>query len=145
MERLVKRTLFVCVFVALLMAGAACSAALPERDQAVEPTPAHTKLPAAEEDAMGTPTPPPGLSDDAQAVVERARQDLAQRLDVQPEVVRLVDVEPVEWPNAALGCPQPDTMYAQVITPGFRVTLQVQDEVYSYHADRGERVILCQD
>jgi hypothetical protein len=35
-------------------------------------------------------------------------------------------------------------MYAQVITPGYRVTLQKGDEVFVYHTDRVRNVVLCE-
>lgn len=94
-----------------------------------------------------TPTPraaQPGLSASAQSAVDRARANLAQRLGQQLETVRLVSVESVQWPDASLGCPQPGQLYAQVVTPGFRVVLRAAEQVYTYHTDRGERVVLCE-
>jgi hypothetical protein len=35
-------------------------------------------------------------------------------------------------------------MYAQVVTPGFVVMLEAGDEPYRYHADTGNRLILCE-
>jgi len=75
--------------------------------------------------------------------IERAREDLAQRLGVSVEEIEVQAVEAVEWPDASLGCPQPGMMYAQVITPGYRILLQVGGKTYEYHSDR-KRVILCQ-
>jgi hypothetical protein len=34
-------------------------------------------------------------------------------------------------------------MYLQVITPGFRVRLQAQVQVYEYHTDQGRNAVLC--
>jgi len=82
---------------------------------------------------------------DAQALFARAREDLTRRTGLSHQAIRLVSVESVQWPDASLGCPQPDRMYAQVITPGFRVVLRAAGEVYTYHADRGERLILCEE
>ncbi len=86
------------------------------------------------------PTRPP----EAQAAVEAARAFLAGHLGIGVEQVRLVYVEPAEWPDAGLGCPEPGKVYAQVLTPGYRVVLQVQDQQYELHTDRsGKRVVLC--
>jgi hypothetical protein len=85
--------------------------------------------------------PPP----EAERVVQLAREDLAQRLGLAPDAMRLVSVEAVDWSDASLGCPQPGMMYAQVITPGFRVVLEANGEEYDYHTDRDHSVVLCED
>jgi hypothetical protein len=79
----------------------------------------------------------------AEQAIRLAREDLAQRLSLAPEAIRLVSVEAVEWSDASLGCPQPGTMYAQVITPGFCVVLEAKRQKYEYHADAGRFVVLC--
>jgi hypothetical protein len=104
----------------------------------------------AEEGEVVTPTPTPQATEAelparAEELVAIARVDLARRLDLAPEAIRTVSVEAVEWPDASLGCPQPGMMYAQVITPGFRVILEAQGEVYEYHTDRAQMVILCEE
>lgn len=86
-------------------------------------------------------TPPAG----AEEVLRLAREDLAQRLGLAPEAIRLVSVEAVEWSDTSLGCPQPGMMYAQVITPGFRVVLEAEGKRYEYHTDRGRVVVLCEE
>jgi hypothetical protein len=70
-------------------------------------------------------------------------QDLAGRQGLAPEAVRVASVEAVEWPDASLGCPQPGMMYAQVITPGYRVVLEAEGQTYEYHTDEGRFVVLC--
>ena len=72
-----------------------------------------------------------------------ARQDLAKKLNLSIEAIREVSVEAVEWPDTSLGCPQPGMMYAQVITPGFRVVLAAKDQTVEYHTDLGRRVVSC--
>jgi hypothetical protein len=82
---------------------------------------------------------PPG----AEQVVRLIKRDLAQRLDLAPDTIQVVSVEAVEWSDTSLGCPQPGLMYAQVITPGFRVVLEAEGEAYEYHADAGRSLVLC--
>jgi hypothetical protein len=41
--------------------------------------------------------------------------------------LHILAVEAVNWPDAALGCPQPDMIYAAVITPGYRVVIATAD------------------
>jgi hypothetical protein len=95
-------------------------------------TPART--PAAQE-----MTPP-----EAQAVVRLAEEDLAGRLGLEPDQIELVSVQAVEWSDTSLGCPQPGMMYAQVITPGYRVTLEAEGQTYDYHTNQSDHVVLCQ-
>jgi hypothetical protein len=100
------------------------------------------------EEATITPVPtlaatevePPAKAEQA---IRLAREELAQRLGLAPEAIRLVSVKAVEWSDASLGCPQPGMMYAQVITPGFRVMLEVEGEMHEYHTDTGRLVVLC--
>jgi hypothetical protein len=94
-----------------------------------------------------TPTPVTEPSEvkppaEAKEAVRLAREGLAQKLGLASEMVRLVSVEAVEWRDTSLGCPQPGMMYAQVITPGFRVVLEARGKKYDYHTDRGRNVVL---
>jgi len=84
--------------------------------------------------------PPP----EVKAVVGLAIEDLAGRLGLAPEAIQLVSVEPVEWSDASLGCPQPGMMYAQVITPGYRVVLEAEGQEYEYHSGGMRDPFLCE-
>jgi len=100
-----------------------------------------TTMPPIPTPEPSAPTPPPA----AEQVVRLAVEDLAQRLSLSSEeTIRLVSVEAVDWPDASLGCPQPGMMYAQVITPGFRVVLEAEGKEYAYHTDAGRFVVLCE-
>ena len=72
--------------------------------------------------------------------VEVAVADLAERLEIDPERVTVLGSDPVVWPDASLGCPQPGMQYAQVPVDGARIRLEVDGESYDYHAggDRPE-------
>lgn len=77
------------------------------------------------------------MEKNSQTIVEavmRARSDLAERLGVSENEVVEGSVEPVEFPDAALGAPLDDEMSAQVITPGWRIRLRAQGETYEYRA-----------
>jgi len=54
-----------------------------------------------------------------------ARTTVADALGVEPASVRIVAIEPRDFPDGSLGCPQPGAAYAQVITPGHRVLVEV--------------------
>lgn len=76
--------------------------------------------------------------------VEAALADLNARLGT---AYAITDVDNWTWAeqqfsDASLGCPQPDAMYAQVLTRGYIITFTVQDQVYDYRAANGQ-VTLC--
>jgi hypothetical protein len=77
--------------------------------------------------------------DDAIAL---AKTTLAGRLAVPAERVEVEKAEEVDWPDASLGCPEKDHMYAQVITPGHRVVLRAEGKAYEVHTGGG-RAVLC--
>lgn len=80
---------------------------------------------------------------DTASVVESAISDLVRRLKVSAGQIEVVRSEEVEWPDASLGCPQEGMAYAQVVTPGFQVLLQVDGRVFDYHAGPDGDVFLC--
>ena len=67
-----------------------------------------------------------------------ARQVLADRLSVPADGLELVSDEPVQWGDTSLGCPQAGMFYAQVITPGHRITFRQGDDTYEVHTASGE-------
>lgn len=76
--------------------------------------------------------------------VAAAIRTLAEKLGVPVGEVTVTAWEPVDWPDASLGCPEPGMMYAQVITPGYQVMLEAQGKIHRVHTDRsGQRIILC--
>ncbi|MDP2768025.1 MAG: hypothetical protein Q8O41_11375 [Candidatus Methanoperedens sp.] len=68
-------------------------------------------------------------------VVDIAKKDLAGRLNIPVEEILLVKQEKVDWSDTSLGFPEDGMMYAQVITPGFRIILKAGDKLYEYHSD----------
>ncbi|HEU65152.1 MAG TPA: hypothetical protein ENN57_00615 [Chloroflexi bacterium] len=82
--------------------------------------------------------------DSAEPAVEQAKEDLANRKGVDKEHVTVVAVKAVNWPDTSLGCPEPGMVYAQVITPGYRILLSYGGQTYEYHSDQGDRVVYCQ-
>jgi len=81
----------------------------------------------------------------AKPLAELAAFDLAARESVPVDEIQLLDLQPVEWPDASIGCPAVGTDYAQVLTPGFEITLLAEGTQYTYHTDQGEFVVLCLD
>jgi hypothetical protein len=68
--------------------------------------------------------------------------DLSQRLGVQPTNIKLARVERVDWPDASLSNPEPGRVYAQVVTPGFRMELVAGGKAYRYHTSKERAVFV---
>ncbi len=94
-----------------------------------------------------SPLPEPGISPLPQRsadIADAAVSYLAGRLGVSPDGISLLSLEPVQWPDTSLGCPEPGMMYAQVIVPGYRVVLEVEGARYEVHTDEtGQRMVSC--
>ena len=74
----------------------------------------------------------------------RAREVLATRLSVTAESLTLISDEIVQWSDASLGCPQEGMGWAQVITPGRRMTFRHNENTYEVHmgtADSGQEPV----
>lgn len=80
---------------------------------------------------------------DQLAPVQNAINMLAQRANVPAADIKVVSVEGMDWPDTSLGAPQPGMMYAQVITPGYKVVLQAGERRYEYHTDMNQRAVLA--
>lgn len=99
---------------------------------AVEPTPVPH---ASGGPTVGEPTVPAEAAE-----VTLVKEDLAQRLKIPVEQIRVASIKAVDWPDTSLGCPKPDMSYAEVITPGFEIILEANGQEYTYHTGRGEYV-----
>lgn len=76
-------------------------------------------------------------------LVAGAREDLAARLHVSSESIRIVSVENVTWPDSSLGCPQPGMAYAQVPVDGILIRLEYDGVLYQYHGGGNRDPFLC--
>ena len=90
----------------------------------------------------GASSPPASSNSDER--VEAARRDLVSRFGYDASTIRLVSIEPVTWPNAALGCPETDKHYSQVTVEGYRIVLAWKDLTFNYHGENGRLPFLCQ-
>ena len=100
-------------------------------DEAADEAPAEVE--AAEGAAMPEITTQGVDAATAQPFAEQALNTLAAA-NIDPASVTAITVEAVDWPDAGLGCPQPGQMYAAVITPGYRITLETGSEAYAVHS-----------
>lgn len=97
----------------------------------------------------GTPVASPGagVTDELAGLppVVAAIADAAVQLGVGEADVTVVSVEPVVWPDASLGCPEPGGFYAQVETRGYWVVLGAGGDEVTYHTDETGVVVLCEE
>lgn len=82
---------------------------------------------------------------EAQSAVDAALRDGTARLGPAAGQLSVERVEMREWPNSALGCPQPDMMYAQVITPGYLIVVSGGGKRFEYHTDLRGRAVMCRE
>jgi hypothetical protein len=93
---------------------------------------------------MTQPSAQPSPSSNIASLIEKARKDLAQRLTINVEDINVLEARDVVWPDASLGCPQPDMIYAQIEVEGLLIRLGVGREMYFYHSGGGDDPFLCE-
>jgi hypothetical protein len=104
-----------------------------------EPEQGESPLPQPETSPIATP------SDPVADVVAAASEYLAGELGISSQDVEPVLLEPVEWPDTSLGCPEPGKAYAQVITPGYRIVLRVGKKEIELHTDQSAQgAVICE-
>ncbi|MEM7346705.1 MAG: hypothetical protein AAF485_20875, partial [Chloroflexota bacterium] len=84
---------------------------------------------------------------DTEPLINKARQILGEMLQVSvaSDQIVLMGLDEQDWPDASLGCPKEGEMYVQMITPGYRMMLEVGGETYEFHTDLNENVVACFD
>jgi hypothetical protein len=79
---------------------------------------------------------------DRDAAVALAKKQLSAKLEVAADSLELDKAEAVDWPDASLGCPEKGMMYAQMLTPGHKVSLKSGGKTYAVHVGGG-RAVVC--
>ena len=75
--------------------------------------------------------------------IEQARNELAERIDVNANEIEVSVAEFVTWNNGAIGCPEPGMAYTQALVPGYRVLLMADGQTYHYHGARDREPFYC--
>jgi hypothetical protein len=70
--------------------------------------------------------------------VEKARRDLAQRLNTDAANISEQSVEDADFPDMALGAGEDDEMSGQMISRGWRIRLSADGKSYEYRADKNQ-------
>lgn len=76
------------------------------------------------------------MSLNQKSAVERAKRDLARRLNISDDGIELVSVTDKDFPDASLGAPVGDEMSGMMISSGWQITLQADGQTYDYRADK---------
>ena len=92
----------------------------------------------------GTPSSSTPYGSDMEDLVIQAKKDLADRLSIPVDQIEVLEATSVVWPDASLGCPQPDMRYKQVQVDGVLIRLQANGQVYEYHSGGSRGLFLCQ-
>lgn len=76
------------------------------------------------------------MSFSRESAVERAKQDLAERLGVAESDIELTSIRDEEFPDMSLGAPEEGEMSAQMISSGWKINLRTNGTTYEYRADK---------
>lgn len=110
----------------------------PTATPAAKPTPAPTATPTRTPTPTPTPTPAPSIASAKAAAL------LVSTLGVPSADVHFERISSIDWPDTALGCPEPGRAYATVVVRGWMILLRHGQKLYEYHADEdGEHVTTC--
>ncbi|MEO0574287.1 MAG: hypothetical protein AAF004_02405 [Pseudomonadota bacterium] len=74
-------------------------------------------------------------------VADIAVNALADELGLRVGDIVVDSVRPVTWPDASVGCPEPGQAYAQVLTPGHKITLRANGKLFVMHEANGHAVL----
>lgn len=71
-----------------------------------------------------------------ETAVERAKQDLAKRLNLSENDISEGSVSKVDFPDMSLGAPAGGEISAQMISTGWKIDLNANGQTYEYRADK---------
>ena len=93
----------------------------------------------------GISTSTPSPNDQLPAYVNTARRWLAGDLAVPAAQVKYLADEPAEWTDSCLGLGKANESCAQVVTPGYKITLEVNGTQYIVRTDETAKVVRLEE
>lgn len=81
------------------------------------------------------------IPDSARNLVDLAKKDLAARLNINASDIVVSELQDVNFSDTSLGMSKPGEAYNQVITPGYIIILEVNNQYYRYHTNKVNTVI----
>jgi len=106
---------------------------LPERDLSLPPSSTPTS------ETLSSITIDAGL----QSLVDEARQDLADQLNVEIDQIEEYKIVQAKWPYEAVGCPPNEAGSADQNSPGYQILLIHENQLYYYHTDGTSWLVFC--
>ena len=97
--------------------------------------------------APQTDAPAPTANETVPGDIETAaRKLLADELNADEADLELQSSDAMNWSDASLGCPEEGMAYAQVITPGFKLTFDRAGTSHAVHSNAdGSHMVICED
>lgn len=81
-----------------------------------------------------------------EAVVSQVTQLLEQQFNVPAANITVESVEPMEWNDGALGCPEPGKFYTQALVSGYLLTVSDGSQTYELHTNEdGSNAVVCEN
>ena len=120
----------------ILVFSVGCQSSPVEADAPLSPTQGDT--------TQMPPSLPASVDANLQNLIAKAMEDLAIRLSIAADEIKLKEATEVTWPDSSLGCPSPSSMYIQVLTPGYLIRLEALNREFEYHTNKGSLVIYCE-
>ena len=69
---------------------------------------------------------------------------ISRALNAQPGQFTIDRFDPVQWSDSSLGCQEPGKVYGQVITPGYRIEVTINNQKKQVHSDVAGRAVVCE-
>lgn len=129
---------FLVLAMLLGLIGAACRPAM-----TAGPSPVPSASPTPTREPAPTPGSSPQTDEDGgtEHIGQLVSQALRQQLHLVEGQVTVVEVLPTDWSDSCLGVPLEGVACAEVVTPGYRVVLEVEGERYVFHTDQEGRAL----
>ncbi|HLO16424.1 MAG TPA: hypothetical protein VK206_16450 [Anaerolineales bacterium] len=74
-------------------------------------------------------------------VALNVQNQISATLGVALENIKIEKVEQMDWPDSCLGLPEANEVCAQVVTPGWMLTFNINGQRYQYRVDKTGTII----
>jgi hypothetical protein len=81
---------------------------------------------------------------DEEHCIDLAKKTLVEKLNLNLDLIEVISIQELEWPDTSLGCPEKGVFYISVLVPGFKVVLEANGQEYDVHIGDG-RAVICVD
>ncbi len=94
--------------------------------------------------AAAEPSPPARSQAEAiDKLVSAANEIVRAQLGQEVAALRVVEAREVNWASGALGCPNPGSIYIDVVTRGYLVVIEADGKTFHLHAGRAGKPFVC--